>query len=241
MRHRVDHRKLNRTASHRKAMLCNMVTSLFDKERITTTDAKAKEARRLAERLITRARKGYNAHQEGLSLKEAGKDEEAQQMEAVALAHWRQAGRFVRRTSVLKKLFEEIAPQFVDRDGGYTRIIRMSRRLGDNAQTVLLELIGTEKTRKPAAAKGTDEAQADKKKKAKSETKSEAKSSESTKEKKESKSKTKTKAKSKSSRKKESETDRDLKSEKKSRSKSSKTSDSKSKKGSTRRKSKSKD
>jgi large subunit ribosomal protein L17 len=71
MRHRVDHRKLNRTASHRKAMLCNMVTSLFDSERITTTDAKAKEARRLAERLITRARKGYTAHQEGQNLREA--------------------------------------------------------------------------------------------------------------------------------------------------------------------------
>ena len=65
MRHRVDHRKLNRTAAHRKAMLRNMVTSLFASERISTTDAKAKEARRLAERLITRARKGYAAHQEG--------------------------------------------------------------------------------------------------------------------------------------------------------------------------------
>ena len=161
MRHRVDHRKLNRTASHRKAMLCNMVTSLFDKERITTTDAKAKEARRLAERLITRARKGYGAYQEGLSLKEAGKDEEAQQMEAVALAHWRQAGRYVRKTSVLKKLFEEIAPQYVEREGGYTRIVKMSRRLGDNAQTVLLELVGTAKTEKPISKKDTEEAEAE--------------------------------------------------------------------------------
>ncbi len=65
MRHRVDHRKLGRTASHRKAMLRNMVTSLFAAERITTTDAKAKEARRLAERLITRAKKGHAAQQEG--------------------------------------------------------------------------------------------------------------------------------------------------------------------------------
>ena len=110
MRHRVDHRKLGRTAAHRRAMLCNMVTSLFASERITTTDAKAKEARRLAERLITRARKGYTAHQEGLSLKELGKTDEAKQMESIALAHWRQAGRHIRKTSVLKKLFDEIAP-----------------------------------------------------------------------------------------------------------------------------------
>ena len=114
MRHRVDHRKLNRTAAHRKAMLRNMVTSLFANERISTTDAKAKEARRLAERLITRARKGYAAHQEGLSLKESGKEEEAKQMEAVALAHWRQASRYVRKPSVLKKLFE-ISPSAIHR------------------------------------------------------------------------------------------------------------------------------
>ena len=168
MRHRVDHRKLNRTASHRKAMLSNMVTSLFDKERITTTDAKAKEARRLAEKLITRARKGYNAHQEGLSLKEAGKDNEAQQMEAVALAHWRQAGRYVRKTSVLKKLFEEIAPQFVERPGGYTRIVKMNRRLGDNAKTVLLELVGTQQTEKPVSKKKGEEAEEEPAAKAKS-------------------------------------------------------------------------
>jgi large subunit ribosomal protein L17 len=152
-------------------MLNNMVTSLFDKERITTTDAKAKEARRLAEKLITRARKGYNAHQEGMSLKEAGKDDEAQQMEAVALAHWRQAGRYVRKTSVLKKLFEEIAPQFIGREGGYTRIIRMNHRLGDNAKTVLLELVGTQQTQKPISKKKGDEADEEPEAKAKGKTK----------------------------------------------------------------------
>jgi large subunit ribosomal protein L17 len=174
MRHRVDHRKLNRTASHRRAMLHNMVTSLFDKERITTTDAKAKEARRLAEKLITRARKGYNAHEEGLSLKKAGKDDEARQMEAVALAHWRQAGRYVRKTSVLKKLFEEIAPQFVEREGGYTRIIKMNHRLGDNAMTVLLELVGTQRTEKPVSKKMGDKAEEEPAAKAKSKGKTKA-------------------------------------------------------------------
>lgn len=177
MRHRVDHRKLNRTASHRKAMLRNMVTSLFDSERITTTDAKAKEARRLAERLITRARKGYTAHQEGQNLREAGKEEEAREMEAVALAHWRQAGRYVRKIKVLKKLFEQIAPQYLERNGGYTRIVKLDRRLGDNAKTVLLELVGTEKTEEPIGKKAGEEAGTEKEEKAKvsKETKAKAK------------------------------------------------------------------
>jgi large subunit ribosomal protein L17 len=155
MRHKVDHRKLGRTAAHRKAMLANMVTSLFDKERIKTTDAKAKEARRQAERLITRAKKGYSAYQEHQSLKEAGKEGEAKQMQAVALAHWRQAGRVVRKQSVLKKLFDVIAPQYLERNGGYTRILHLQNRPGDNARTVLLELVGVSEERaKEEAPKG---------------------------------------------------------------------------------------
>lgn len=141
MRHRVDHRKLGRTRAHRKAMLANMVMSLFDKERITTTDARAKEARRTAERLITRAKKGYAAYKEHQSLKEAGKDVEAKQMQAVALAHWRQASRVVKKRNVLKKLFDEIAPQYLERPGGYTRILHLGTRPGDNAKKVLLELV----------------------------------------------------------------------------------------------------
>lgn len=144
MRHRVDHRKLGRTRSHRKAMLSNMVTSLFDKDRITTTDAKAKEARRTAERLITRAKKGYTAYKEQESLKEAGKEAEAQQAGADALAHWRQARRVIRKRTVLKKLFEEIAPQYLEREGGYTRILHLGNRPGDNAKRVLLELVESE-------------------------------------------------------------------------------------------------
>jgi large subunit ribosomal protein L17 len=154
MRHRVDHRKLGRTHSHRKAMLSNMVTSLFDKSRITTTDMKAKEARRTADRLITRAKKGYAAFREHQSLKEAGKEAEAKQMQAVALAHWRQASRTVRSRSVLKKLFDEIAPQFMEREGGYTRILKLGYRVGDNARTVLLELVGVHEAAEPTPAKG---------------------------------------------------------------------------------------
>ncbi len=143
MRHLVDHRKLGRTHAHRKAMLSNMVTSLFERERITTTNPKAKEARRSAERLITRAKKGYAAFKEHQSLKEAGNEVESQRLQAVALAHWRQAGRVVRNRAVLRKLFDVIAPQFLERNGGYTRILHLQgRRLGDNASNVLLELVG---------------------------------------------------------------------------------------------------
>jgi large subunit ribosomal protein L17 len=114
----------------------SMVTSLFDSERITTTGPKAKEARRLAERLITRAKKGRKAHEAGNT--------------GVALAHWRGAGAVVRNTVVLRKLFDQIAPHFMERNGGYTRIIRLDhKRLGDNARLVLLELVDTEKTKKP--------------------------------------------------------------------------------------------
>ncbi|MEE9269549.1 MAG: 50S ribosomal protein L17 [Candidatus Krumholzibacteria bacterium] len=153
MRHRVDHRKLGRTASHRKAMLANMVTSLFDKERITTTDAKAKEARRTAERLITRAKKGYAAYQEHQSLKEAGNEADARRMQAVALAHWRQASRVIKKQAVLKKLFDDIAPLYMEREGGYTRILRLGNRAGDNAKTVLLELVDTAITSQPKPAR----------------------------------------------------------------------------------------
>jgi large subunit ribosomal protein L17 len=150
MRHRVDHRKLGRTAAHRRALMRSMVTSLFQAERITTTAPKAKEARRVAERLITRAKKGYRAHQEGMSLKSSGKEVEAKQLQGVALAHWRQAGRLVRSPEILRKLFDQIAPHYLERNGGYTRIIRLDNtRVGDNARLVLLELVDTDVTRKP--------------------------------------------------------------------------------------------
>ncbi len=158
MRHRVDHRKLGRTAAHRRALMRSMVTSLFQTERITTTAPKAKEARRVAERLITRAKKGYQAHQEGLSLKSSGKEAEAKRFQELALAHWRQAGRFVRTPAVLRKLFDQIAPQYLERNGGYTRIIRLDHtRVGDNARLVLLELVDTAVTRKPLMRGGAHE------------------------------------------------------------------------------------
>ena len=136
MRHGKDHRKLGRTAAHRRAMLRSMVTSLFASERITTTAPKAKEARRVAEKLITRAKKGHRAHKDGAT--------------GVALAHWREAGRYVRGTEVLRKLFDQIAPLYMERNGGYTRIIRLDHtRVGDNARMVMLELVDSEISKKP--------------------------------------------------------------------------------------------
>lgn len=180
MRHRVDHRKLGRTAAHRKALMRSMVTSLFETERITTTGPKAKEVRRVAERLITRAKKGYRAHQEGQSLKSSGKDGEAQRMQATALAHWRQAGRFVRSTAVLRKLFDELAPHFMERNGGYTRIIRLPEtRVGDNARLVLLELVDTEVTKKPVIRGAREEATAEESKPVKSRAKAKSKAKDS--------------------------------------------------------------
>lgn len=116
MRHNRDRKSLNRTASHRKAMLSNMVTSLFRRERIRTSRRKAKEARRVAERMITYAKKGD-------------------------LASRRQAARMVRDKKVLQKLFDKIGPRFAERNGGYTRIFKMVRREGDNTDMAMLELL----------------------------------------------------------------------------------------------------
>ena len=116
MRHRKDHRKLSRTASHRRAVLRNLITALFQYERIETTVAKAKESRRLAERMITFAKRGD-------------------------LAARRHVSRFVMKPEVTHKLFETIAPWYTERHGGYTRIVRIGRRLGDAGETAYLELV----------------------------------------------------------------------------------------------------
>jgi len=120
MRHRVRGRKLNRTYSHLKAMMRNLATSLLDKERLTTTEARAKECRPLVEGLITLAKKG-------------------------GLANYRRALGIIRDERVAKKLFDDIGPRFRNRQGGYTRILRLSElRLGDRAQKVIFELVSTE-------------------------------------------------------------------------------------------------
>ena len=116
MRHLNKGRKLGRTASHRKALLRNMATSLFRHGRIETTTAKAKELRPYAERLITLAKRG---------------DLHARRLAASKIAD----------KEVLNSLFETIAPRFAERPGGYTRVLKTGFRQGDGAETALIELV----------------------------------------------------------------------------------------------------
>jgi large subunit ribosomal protein L17 len=121
MRHNVSGRKLNRTPAHRKMLYRNLVTALLKHERIQTTVPKAKEARSVAEKLITFAKRGD-------------------------LHARRQAARKINEPEVLQKLFAEIGPRYADRPGGYTRILRLGFRKGDNAELAILELVdGTAK------------------------------------------------------------------------------------------------
>jgi large subunit ribosomal protein L17 len=157
MRHRKDHRKLSRTSAHRRAVLRNLVTALFQYERIETTVAKAKEARRLAERLITFGKRGD-------------------------LAARRQVARFLSRPEIVQKLFDTIAPWYAERQGGYTRILRIGRRLGDAGETAYLELVKSAEQREKerqdriAAAEAKEAAlKGDKAPKKKKEAKEEAK------------------------------------------------------------------
>ncbi|NUN12681.1 MAG: 50S ribosomal protein L17 [Myxococcales bacterium] len=116
MRHLNSGKKLGRTASHRHAMLRNLVVSFFEHERVQTTDAKAKELRSIAERLITRSKQD-------------------------TLHNKRMVARWVRNGAVLRKLFDDIGPRFATRPGGYTRIAKVGFRHGDNAPLCIIELL----------------------------------------------------------------------------------------------------
>jgi large subunit ribosomal protein L17 len=126
MRHRKDHRKLSRTASHRRAVLRNLVTALFQYERIETSVAKAKETRRLAERMITFAKRG---------------DVGARRQVARFVMPAQAAPGAAEGPDVVQKLFTTIAPWYAERQGGYTRIVRLGHRLGDAGETCFLELV----------------------------------------------------------------------------------------------------
>src|SRR5437762_1247188 len=116
MRHRVAGVKLGRTPAHRRALLRNLVTALLEHEVVRTTDAKAKELRRWGDRVITLGKQG-------------------------TLHARRRAGALIRRRSVVKKLFDEIAPRFADRAGGYTRVVKLGARHGDAAALSVVELV----------------------------------------------------------------------------------------------------
>ncbi len=141
MRHRVAGRRLSRTKEHRLAMRRNMVASLIQHETISTTIEKAKEVKPFAEKLITLAKKGTLQNRR----------------RAIALLGNRnmvdiEEGEEVGKGTVIGKLFSELGPRYLDRPGGYTRIVRLSlRRLGDNGQLVLLQFIGADE--KPSKKK----------------------------------------------------------------------------------------
>ena len=116
MNHKVGFNPLSRTTAHRRAMTRNMVTSLLRFERITTTKAKALEVRRAAEKLITRSK-------------------------VDSVHNRREAAKFIQDEKVLNKLFTEIGPRMKDRNGGYTRVLKLGFRQGDAADVAILELV----------------------------------------------------------------------------------------------------
>ena len=124
MKHQIKGRKLGRCTAHRKAMLRNMVTSLLDYERIETTDARAKELRGVAERMITLGKRG-------------------------TLHARRMALAMIQQESVVSKVFNKLAQRYRDREGGYTRVIKLGNRRGDNSPISIIELI-----KEPVKAKG---------------------------------------------------------------------------------------
>ena len=132
MRHRVAGRRLGRTKEHRLAMRRNLVASLIQHETISTTIEKAKEVKPFAEKLITLAKKGTLSARR-LAISRLGNRDIVDDED----------GKAVKTGTVVGKLFSELGPRYLDRAGGYTRIIRLSmRRLGDNGQLVLLQLVG---------------------------------------------------------------------------------------------------
>jgi large subunit ribosomal protein L17 len=149
MRHRVAHRKLGRTTSHRLALLRNLATALFERERIRTTLMKAKELRPYAEKLIT------------LAKRDEGR-----------LAARRLVARDIKDAAVLKKLFDSLGSRFAARPGGYTRILRLGPRRGDGAEMAIVELLGSEYQPEKKEEKGKKKAAPKDKKPAEGEAKS---------------------------------------------------------------------
>ncbi|TFH38799.1 MAG: 50S ribosomal protein L17 [Chrysiogenales bacterium] len=162
MRHRNSVKQLGRTHAHRKAMFANMVTSLFKHERIVTTRVKGKELKRISERLITRAKKNMQM---------------AETDEGRKLHNKREVMKVIKDRDVVKKLFDDIAPRFKERNGGYTRIYLLGRRPGDAAEMSIVELVERRVVEKKTDEKGKD-AKKDVKKEKKAKVKQESKKEE---------------------------------------------------------------
>jgi large subunit ribosomal protein L17 len=122
MRHQITGRTLGRDSGHRKAVFRNLIKQLYTHERIVTTEAKARSIRSDAEKLITKAKRG---------LAEDGNRVHAQ----------RQVVAYLNDKTIAKKVFDDLAPRYVDRPGGYTRMVKLGKRRGDGADMVILELV----------------------------------------------------------------------------------------------------
>ncbi len=129
MRHRVKGKKLNRDSGHRKALRMNLATQLLEKERIETTQAKAQFVRGHVERLITLAKRGI--------AKAEDKNDDSVAVHARRVI----ASRLNNNRVLVQKIFDELAPRYAERPGGYTRIYKLGPRKGDNAPMVLIELV----------------------------------------------------------------------------------------------------
>jgi large subunit ribosomal protein L17 len=147
MRHRKAGRKLGRNSTSRKAMFRNMVTSLLEHEQIRTTEAKAKELRGYAERVITLGRRAPSEADIDALSGDARQKAQAQRVHAI-----RRAALWVHDQDVLRRLFSEYAERYKDRPGGYTRVIKAGVRPGDNAPMAIIELV-----REPLAQGGEDD------------------------------------------------------------------------------------
>ena len=137
MRHQKHGRKLGRTSAHRHAMFSNMLASLIVHERVETTDAKAKELKRLADRTIS-----WGTSVGDLTAKGRAKLDAAEKARVVHAM--RMAGRWIKSSEALDKLFAEVAPRFRGRPGGYTRVLKTRVRIGDAAPMSFVELVGRE-------------------------------------------------------------------------------------------------
>jgi len=163
MRHSKSGRQFGRNSSHRRAMLRALTANLIAHERIETTDAKAKELRRVAERVITKARRlGEVAYTpaDQLSLADRARRHAAQKEVAKFLQRFTvvDKGSEANKVDLVEKVFVELAKRYRNRAGGYTRIIKVGNRRGDNAPISIIELVGENDSRKqPAAAPSKDE------------------------------------------------------------------------------------
>src|SRR5450432_1295994 len=169
MRHLNAGRKFGRNTSHRRAMFRNLAANLLLHERIETTDAKAKELRRVAEKLITKARRlgtvAYTPH-EKLSPEDRSKRLAAERLVSSYLPRFMtriEKGGEVKKVDIVEKIFLDLAKRFADRPGGYTRIIKFGPRRGDGAPVSLIEFVG-ESEAKAAAATGDKKAKTTSKK-----------------------------------------------------------------------------